>query len=220
MAASSRPQPQRNGRSLPRRILDTIRVTLGRGRATLGRMRPINRPRGQAPRQADAVGKHTPGRLRHLRQRSVAGTRHFTGHSVTTVRSLPARVGRQLSRLARRGRGMAGQIDTIPGTGQPVEPARNLTKAAAPSAGRAANRRPGAAERAAPAGGRQVAPAKGRGTPRQASQRQAKPRQAKRRQDLEHQTMRQLREWAREAGVQGRSSMTKVQLIKALREHR
>jgi hypothetical protein len=113
---------------------------------------------------------------------------------------------------------MAGQIDTIPGTGQPVEPARNLTKAAAPSAGRAANRRPGAAERAAPAGGRQVAPAKGRVTPR--SQRQAKHRQAKRRQDLEHQTMRQLREWAREAGVQGRSSMTKDQLIKALQNHR
>jgi hypothetical protein len=224
MAAPSRPQPQRNGRSLPRRIVDTIRATLGRGRATLARMRPINRPRGQAPRQADAVGKHTPGRLRHLRERSVAGTRHLAGQSVTTARSLPARVARQLSRLARRGPGTAGKIDTIPGTGEPVDrahTARNLTKAAAtPSAGRAANRRPGAAERAAPAKGRQVEPAKGRGGTRRTSQRQARPRQAKRRQDLEHQTVRQLRERAREAGVQGRSSMTKDQLIKALREHR
>ena len=182
MAAPSRPQPQRNGRSLPRRIVDTIRATLGRGRATLARMRPINRPRGQAPRQADAVGKHTPGRLRHLRERSVAGTRHLAGQSVTTARSLPARVARQLSRLARRGPGTAGKIDTIPGTGEPVDrahTARNLTKATAPSAGRAANRRPGAAERAAPAKGRQVEPAKGRGRTRRTSQRQAKPRQAK-----------------------------------------
>jgi Rho termination factor, N-terminal domain len=78
---------------------------------------------------------------------------------------------------------MGGKIDTIPGTGEPVDrahTARNLTKAAAPSAGRAANRR----------------------------------------QDLEHQTVRQLRERAREAGVQGRSSMTKDQLIKALRDDR
>ena len=220
MAAPSRPQPQRNGRSLPRRIVDTIRATLGRGRATLGRMRPINRSRGQARRQADAVGKHTPGRLRHLGERSVAGTRYLAGQSVTTARSLPTRVGRQLTRLARRGCGMAGKIDTIPGTGEPVEPARNRRRAAAPSAGRAANRRPGAAERAAPAKGRQVEPAKGRGVTRRTSQRQAKPRQAKRRQDLEHQTVRQLRERAREAGVQGRSSMSKDQLIKALREHR
>jgi hypothetical protein len=223
MAAPSRPQPQRNGRSLPRRIVDTIRATLGRGRATLGRMRPINRPRGQDPRQADAVGKHTHGRLRHLRERSVAGTRHLAGQSVTTARSLPARVGRQLSRLAPRSRGMAGKIDPMPGTVQPVDrahTARNQTKAAAPSAGRAANRRPGPAERAAPAIGRQVEPAKGPGRTRRISQRQAQPRQAKRRQDLEHQTVRQLRERAREAGVQGRSSMTKDQLIKALREHR
>lgn len=223
MAAPSRPQPQPNGRSLPRRIVDTIRTSLGRGRASLGRMRPINRPRGQAPRQADATRQHTPGRLRHLRQRSVAGTRHLAGQSVTAARSLPARVGHQLSRLARRGRGMAGKIDTVPGTGEPVDPAhtaRNLTKAAAPSAGRAANRRPGAAEHAAPAKGRQVEPAKRRGTTHRTSQPRAEPRQAKRRQDLEHQTVRQLRERAREAGVHGRSSMTKDQLIKALREHR
>ena len=70
------------------------------------------------------------------------------------------------------------------------------------------------------AAGTHRAPAKGRGRTRRTSQRQARPRQAKRRQDLEHQTVRQLRERAREAGVQGRSSMTKDQLIKALREHR
>jgi hypothetical protein len=40
-----------------------------------------------------------------------------------------------------------------------------------------------------------------------------------RRQDLEQQTVQELREQAREAGVEGRSSMTKDQLIKALRDH-
>jgi hypothetical protein len=38
--------------------------------------------------------------------------------------------------------------------------------------------------------------------------------------DLEQQTVQQLRKRAREAGVQGRSSLTKDQLIKALRDHR
>jgi hypothetical protein len=76
-----------------------------------------------------------------------------------------------------------------------------------------------------PAKGRRVEPAKGRGRTRRTSQRQARLRQArlrqaKRRQDLEHQTVRQLRERARAAGVQDRSSMSRDQLIKALREHR
>lgn len=85
---------------------------------------------------------------------------------------------------------------------------------------RAGGRGPGAAERAAPTERRHVEPTKARGRTRQTKQRQAKPRQAKRRQDLEQQTVQELRERAREAGIKGRSSMTKDQLIKALRDHR
>jgi hypothetical protein len=117
---------------------------------------------------------------------------------------------------------MTGAIRTVPGTGEPVDrgrTARNRRKAAATSVGRAAGRGSGAAERAAPTE-RHVEPAKARGRTRQTNQRQAKPRQAKRRQELEQQTVQELRKQAREAGIKGRSSMTKDQLIKALLDHR
>jgi hypothetical protein len=225
MAAPSRPQPQRNDRPLRRRIIDTIRATIGRGRATLRRMRPIDRRGGKAPGQADGVGRDTPARLRNLRERSVASVRHLVGQSVGTTRGLPARAGRQLSRLARRGRGMAGAVGTMLGTGAPVDrarTARNRRKAAGTSVGRAAERGPEATKRTAPTERRQLEdkPTKSRGRTRQTRQRHAEPRQAKRRQDLEQQTVQELRKQAREAGVQGRSSMTKDELIKALREHR
>jgi Rho termination factor, N-terminal domain len=194
MAAPSRPQAQRNGRFLLRRIVDLIRATLGRGHTTLRRRRPGNHRRGQTLSQADGAGTYTRGRLRDLRERSVAGIRHLARHGGTTAR-----------------------------TGEPIDPAptaRNRRKAAALTAGRAANRGPAAAERAAPAAGRQVELAKPRGRTHRTSQHQGRPRQAKRRQDLEQQTVQQLRKRAREADVKGRSSMTKDQLIKALRDHR
>jgi Rho termination factor-like protein len=216
MAAPSRPQPQRNGRPARKRILGAIR-------ATVRRRRPTSRLRGNAPGQSDTVAKHTPGRLRNLRERSVAGIRHLLGQGVTTTRSLPARAGRQLNRLARRGRGTTGAVRTVPGTGGPVDrarTARHRRTAAAASVGRAAGRGPGAAERAAPAERRHAEPAKARGRTRQTKQRQARPRQARRTQDLEQQTVQELRKQAREAGIKGRSSMTKDQLIKALLDHR
>jgi Rho termination factor, N-terminal domain len=164
MAAPSRQQP--------RRIVDTIRATLGRGRATLRRLRPATR----------------------LRERSVADIRHLVGQSVTTTRGLPARAGRQLTRLTRRGRDLAGGIRTIPSVRE---------------------RERGAAERATPTQRRQVEPAKARGRT-QRREPQPKRRQAKRRQELEQQTVQQLRERARQAGIKGRFSMTKDQLIRAL----
>jgi hypothetical protein len=164
MAAPSRPQPQR--------IVDTIRATLGRGRATLRRLRPATR----------------------LRERSVAGIRHLVGQSVTTTRGLPARAGRQLGRLTRRGRDLAGGI-------RPTPSARGHEQ--------------GAAERATPTQRHQVEPAKARGRIRR-RERQPKPRQAQRRQELEQQTVQELRERARQAGIKGRFSMTKDQLIRAL----
>jgi hypothetical protein len=112
---------------------------------------------------------------------------------------------------------MAREGRTIPATAEPDEsarPARNRRKAAGPSVGRSANRGPAAAEHAAPAEGRRVELAKARGRTRRTRE-----HQAKRRRDLERQTVQQLRQRAREAGVQGRSSMTKDQLIRALRGH-
>ena len=222
MAAPNSPQPQRNGHPPRRRIVDTIRATLGRGRAAVRHMWPTNRLGGKAPRQADVTGKETPGRLRSLRERSVAGIRELVGQTFMTTRSLPARAGRRLNRLTRRGRD-AAVIRAVPGIGEPADRARaerNRRKAASTSIGRAGGRGPGTAERATPTERRHVELAKARGRTRQTKQRQAKPRQAKRRQNLEQQTVKELREQAREAGIKGRSSMTKDQLIKALRDHR
>jgi hypothetical protein len=46
-AAPNRPQPQRNGHPPRRRIVDTIRATLGRGRAAVRHMRPTNAAAGR-----------------------------------------------------------------------------------------------------------------------------------------------------------------------------
>jgi hypothetical protein len=176
MAALSRPQPQRHRRSRRRRIVDSIRATLGRGHATVKRMRPINRIRRQATRQ---TGKGTPGRLRSLRDRGVAGTRHLLDQSLMTIRGRPARAGRRLGRLARRGGDLASATGPIPSARE-----RGL----------------GAAERTAPAVPHQDEPAKARGRTHR-RERQAKPRRAKRRKKLEQQTIRELRERARQAGI-------------------
>lgn len=114
-------------------------------------------------------------------------------------------------------------IRSIPDIGEPadrVRPVRNRREAAATSVGRVGGRGPGTAERATPIERRQVEPTKARGRTRQAKQRQAKPRQIKRRRNFEQRTVKELRKQARETGIKGRSSMTKDQLIKALRDHR
>jgi Rho termination factor, N-terminal domain len=100
---------------------------------------------------------------------------------------------------------------------RPIGPAPPSTRERPPppSVVQAGGRGPGTAERTAPTERRHVEPAKERGRTRQTKQRQAKPRQAKRRQNLEQQTVQELRKQAREAGIKGRSSMTKDQLIKA-----
>lgn len=105
--------------------------------------------------------------------------------------------GRGAGGLGRLGREMAGAIRTVPGIRQPGSRARRGRPAAQGEATRDARRRS-----------------------RQGKERQAKPGQVARGQDLERQTVRQLRQQARKAGIEGRSSMTKDQLIKALRDHR
>ena len=158
MAAPNSPQPQRNAHPPRTRIVDTIRATLGRGGTALRHMRPTNRRGGKAPRQADATGNDSPGRLRSLRQRSVAGIRELVGQSLTITRSLPTRAGRRFNRLTRRGRG-AAVIRAIPDIGEPadrVRPVRNQREAAATSVGRVGGRGPGTAERATPTERRQV----------------------------------------------------------------
>jgi hypothetical protein len=84
------------------------------------------------PGRAEAVGKDTSGRLRSLRERSVAGIPQLVGQSLTRPRSLPIRAGRQLNRLTRRGRD-PGAMRAIPGAGEPVDrPAPPATRARPP----------------------------------------------------------------------------------------
>jgi hypothetical protein len=164
--------------------------------------------------------------LRALRDRSVAGIRHLLGQSVRTARHLPARASRQVNRLTRHGPNL-GTGRRIPAAGEPVDQARSArsrSDASYPSVSRAAERglAAAAATTASERHQAEVRPATARGRTRRTGQRQARPRHAKHRQNLalEQQTVQELRQRAREAGIKGRSSMTKDQLIKALHDHR
>jgi hypothetical protein len=199
MTTSSRQQRPNRRRSLRKFVVDWVRATPGLTRAAVKRIGSIGRVRVRAPRRAGAIGKDAQEGRRSLRDRSVGRIRHLVGRSVTTTRSVPAQAGRQ----------PAGAIRTGAAADEPVD--------------RAAERRVPAAGGTTPTERHQgeVKPAKARVRTsrtrgRQATARQAKPRQARRDRDLGQHTVQELREQARQAGIEGRASMTKDQLIKAL----
>jgi hypothetical protein len=145
---------------------------------------------------------------------------------VRTTRHLPARGSRQVNRLTghRPTQGAGRTIPAASGSVDRARSARSRSKASSTSVGRAAERGLAPAE-PTPASERhqvEVKPVKARGATRRTRHRQAKPGQAKHKRDLalEQQTVQQLRERAKEADIKGRSSMTKAQLIEALRDHR
>lgn len=189
-------------------------------------MRSIARLRGSPSRQTGAGGKKGAARLRKLSDGSVATIRR----SITATRGLPARAAHQTRRRAGRRGDLASGIRRNGATPEPADrgdTARSRTETAVTSIGPTAQRGRQAGERAPAREQDQVEakPAKARAQTRQARQRraappQAKPGQANRRQGLEQRTVQELREQARQAGIKGRSSMTKEQLIKALRSHR
>jgi Rho termination factor, N-terminal domain len=203
MATASNEQPRRK-RPLPRRlILGPIHASRGLGRATVKLIRSIGRIHVPASKQTRALGKEDsgPGRLRTLRNRSVAAIRR----SITITRGLPARGARKITRRAGRAGDLAGAI---------------------PPGGQTAERRGKAGERATPPTEQAQIEAKPaepkaravtrRTRQRRATSQQGKPRQARPTQVLEQYTVRELREQARKAGIERSSSMTKGQLIKAL----
>jgi Rho termination factor, N-terminal domain len=112
--------------------------------------------------------------------------------SIIITRGLPTRATRQIQRRAGRRGHQADAVRPTAATGQDQVEAK-------PAKTRARTRRT-----------RQ----------RRATSPQAKPAQARHTQDLEQHTVQELRKQARRAGIKRRSSMTKEQLIKALRDHR
>jgi hypothetical protein len=185
-------------------------------------MRSIGRLRASPSKQTGADGTKGTGRLRKLSDGSVATIRR----SITATRGLPARAARQIRRRGRRRGDLASAIRPNGATPEPDDrgdTARSRKETAVTSIGRTAQRGRQAGERAAAREQDQVEakPARRRAQSRRARQRraaspQAKLGQANRRQSLEQRTVQELREQAREAGIQQSSSMTKDQLIKAL----
>jgi hypothetical protein len=205
-------------------IVDSAYATIGLGGATAGIVRSIDRLRLEAPRQI----------------------RQLVDQGVATSRGLPGLAGREFDDLARRGRELVGAIRTSEATREAVhrtKTARSRVKAAETSIGRAAEGAVEAAEEAATIVAAGAAPSQKR-EPRTeppkapARTRQArpqprpKPRQAKaktpparvngqgRTGPYEERTVQELQERAAELDVEGRSSMSKDELIKVLRELR
>jgi len=189
-------------------------------------MRSISRLQGSPSKQTGADGTKGTARPRKLSDGSVATIRR----SITATRGLPARAARQIRRRVGRRGDLASAIRRNGATPEPADrgdTARRRKQTAVTSIGRTAQRGRQAGARAPAREQDQVEakPAKARAQTRRARQRraappQAKPGQANRRQGLEQRTVQELREQAKEAGIKGRSSMTKEQLIKALRSHR
>jgi hypothetical protein len=228
-------------RSLPGLLVDSAYAYVGLGSAWVEFARSIERLGVQAPRQARTIAGQAPDRLRDARDRGASSVRHLVGQGVQTTRGLPVRAGREFDDLARRGRELVGSIRGNAATREAVDrarTARSRVKAAGTSVSRAAEGAVEAAERAAGIVADrteptarfevEVKPAEAQIKPpsvqvkTRATDEETTPRQARRRdtRPYEERTIEELQERAKELGIEGRSSMTKEELIDALRNRR
>jgi hypothetical protein len=232
---------QRSIRSL---LADSAYATVGAGGAAIEFVRSIDRVRAD---QARNLGKDAPNQLRQLREQSVASARSAIDNGVTSVRTMREQATKELDTLreqatkeldtlreqatkefdglAKRGRGLVGSVRDSAAVRQAVgqtRTARSRVKAAGTSVGRAAEDTAKAVDRAGtivadrtePGTGQQTA-ARRTGTPTPTGGRRGGAVRP-----YEERTVDELRDRARELGIEGFSTMTKDELIAALRRQR
>jgi hypothetical protein len=231
MATTTTTNQPSSRRSLPGLLVDSAYASVGLGSAWVQFARSIDRLRVQAPRQANTIAGQVPDRLRHTRDRSLTSMRHLLDQGVQTARDLPVQAGHQFDDLARRGRDLIGSIRSTAATREAVDrarTARSRVKAASTSVSRAAEGAAEAAERAATIVADRTEPTAAQSKPPsapvkpRATSAQPRPGQARRRDTRPYQerTIEELQERAKVLGVEGRSQMTKEELIDALRSQR
>jgi hypothetical protein len=235
----TREQADRAQRRLRSLLVDSAYATIGAGGAAIEFVRSLDRTGAE---QARNLGKDAPNRLRQLREQGAANARSALDSGVRTLREqgingardLRDQATKEFDDLARRGRGLVGSVRDSAAVRQAAgqaRTARSRVKAAGTSVGHAAEDTAKAVDRAGtivadrtePGSKGESAAARRTRTSAATAKRPATPTGARRGgaiRPYEERTVEELRDRSRELNIEGYSTMTKDELIAALRKQR